>query len=132
MMRHAIIIGSGIGGLATAIRLARQGISVDVYESSGKAGGKISERNLDGFRFDGGPSLLTMPELLLELLDDDLRFPVRKLEIITKYFYPDGTQVMAYSDIRKLSQEVERKLNVPAGKVTSYLQKAATVFELTS
>src|SRR5665647_216877 len=86
MMRHAIIIGSGIGGLATAIRLARQGISVDVYESSGKAGGKISERNLDGFRFDGGPSLLTLPELLLELLDDDLRFPMRKLEIITSYF----------------------------------------------
>ncbi|HEX7585424.1 MAG TPA: FAD-dependent oxidoreductase, partial [Prolixibacteraceae bacterium] len=131
-MRHAIIIGSGIGGLATAIRLARQGISVDVYESSGKAGGKISERNLDGFRFDGGPSLLTLPELLLELLDDDLRFPMRKLEIINKYFYPDGTRVLAYNDVRKLSEEIEEKLKVPAVKVTGYLQKAATVFDLTA
>jgi len=131
-MSTAIIIGSGIAGLATAIRLARQGIIVDIYEASGKAGGKISELNSNGFRFDGGPSLLTLPELLLELLDDDLQFPVRKLDIITKYFYPDGTQIMAYNDIRKLSQEIEEKLKVPASMVTSYLKKAATVFDLTA
>ena len=131
-MSTAIIIGSGIAGLATAIRLARQGISVDIYESSGMIGGKISERNSNGFRFDGGPSLLTLPELLLELLDDDLHIPIRKLEIITKYFYADGTQVMAYNDAGKLSQEIEEKFNVPSGKVTGYLQKAATVFELTA
>jgi len=131
-MTRAIIIGSGIGGLAMAIRLARQGISVAVYESSASAGGKVSERNFDGFRFDAGPSLLTLPELLLQLLDDDLRFPVRKLELITKYFYPDGTQVLAYTNAQKLSAEIEEKLNVPANKVTNYLQKAAKVFELTA
>jgi len=131
-MTKAIIIGSGIGGLAAAIRIARQGISVDVYESSEKAGGKVSQLNLDGFRFDAGPSLLTLPELVHELLDDDLRFPVRKLEVITKYFYPDGTQVSAYNDVQKLASEIEGKLNVSSSKVTSYLQKAAKVYELTS
>ena len=131
-MTHAIIIGSGIGGLAAAIRLSRQGISVDVYESSERAGGKISERNLGGFRFDAGPSLLTLPEMVLELLDDDLQFPIRKLDLITKYFYPDGTQVLAYSNVAKLAEEIQEKLKVPASKVISYLQQAARVWELTS
>ncbi|HZL09280.1 MAG TPA: 1-hydroxycarotenoid 3,4-desaturase CrtD [Prolixibacteraceae bacterium] len=131
-MTHAIIIGSGIGGLASAIRLARQGICVEVFEASETAGGKVSERNFDGFRFDAGPSLLTLPELTFELLDNDLHFSIRKLEIITNYFYPDGTQISAYSDIQRLSAEVEEKLNVPAAKVTRYLQKAAKVYELTS
>ncbi|MBV5348985.1 phytoene desaturase [bacterium] len=131
-MTQAIIIGSGIGGLAAAIRLARQGISIDVYESSEKAGGKVSQLNFEEFRFDAGPSLLTLPELVHELLDEDLRFPIRKLEVITKYFYPDGTQVSAYNDVQKLASEIEEKLNVSSSKVTSYLQKAAKVYELTS
>ena len=131
-MTQAIIIGSGIGGLATAIRLARKGISVDVYESAEKAGGKVSQLHFNGFRFDAGPSLLTLPELVLELLDDDLRFPISKLEVITQYFYPDGIRVSAYNDVQKLASEIEEKLNVSSSKVTSYLRKAAKVYELTS
>lgn len=131
-MTQAIIIGSGIGGLAAAIRLARQGITVEVYESAEKAGGKVSQLQFEGFRFDAGPSLLTLPELVHELLDKDLRFPIRKLEVITKYFYPDGTQVSAYNDVQKLAFEIEEKLNVSSSKVTSYLRKAAKVYELTS
>ena len=131
-MTKAIIIGSGIGGLAAAIRIARQGISVDVFESAEKAGGKVSQLHFDGFRFDAGPSLLTLPELALDLLDDDLRFPTRKLELITKYFYPDGTQLSAYSDVDKFSVEIAEKLQVPASKVTNYLREAAEIYKLTS
>lgn len=131
-MTHAIVIGSGIGGLASAIRLARRGVNVRVYEASEKPGGKISERYFADFRFDAGPSLFTLPELVFELLDDDLTFPVEKLEIITKYFYPDGTQLSSFGDVSKLSAEVEEKLKVPAQKVTNYLKKASTVYDLTA
>ncbi len=131
-MTHAIVIGSGIGGLAAAIRLARQGIIVTVFEAADKSGGKVAERNINGFRFDAGPSLLTLPEMITELLDDDLRFPILKLDLITKYFFPDGTQVQAYSDVQKLSEEIENKLKVPAQKVIGYLQKASKVYELTA
>ncbi|MBW8332079.1 MAG: phytoene desaturase [Prolixibacteraceae bacterium] len=131
-MTRAVIIGAGIGGLALAIRLARQGVKTIVYESSEKAGGKISERNFDGFRFDAGPSLLTLPEMVLELLDADLRFPIRKLEIITKYFYPDGTKLSAFSDVTKLAAEVSEKLKVPKDKVTGYLRKSSVVYDLTA
>ncbi len=131
-MTRAILIGSGIGGIAAAIRLARLGIATEVFEASEKPGGKISERNFGGFRFDAGPSLLTLPELLQDLLDDDLRIPIKKLGIVTNYFYPDGTRLAAYSDVQKLSGEIQEKLNVPAEKVTGYLRKAAKVYELTS
>ena len=131
-MLQAIIIGSGIGGMATAIRLARQGISVAIYESSGKAGGKISERTFGGFRFDSGPSLLTLPALVLELLDEDLQFPIRELEIISRYFYEDGTRLTAYSDVHKLAGEISAKFQIPEVRVTRYLQKAATVYDLTA
>jgi len=131
-MTRAIIIGSGIGGLATAIRLARQGITTTVYESSEKSGGKVSERTFGGFRFDGGPSLLTLPEMTLELLDDDLKFPIRKLKIITKYFYEDGTKLDAYSDVQELATEISEKLQVPKNKITAYLEKASKVYELTA
>lgn len=131
-MVKAIIIGSGIGGLATAIRLARQGISVEVYESSDKAGGKISERTFSGFRFDAGPSLLTLPGLVHELLDEDLQFSIKKLEIITQYFYEDGTRLTAYSDVQKLAAEIGEKFQIPPIRVTRYLEKAATVYDLTA
>jgi phytoene desaturase len=131
-MKSAIVIGSGIGGLAIAIRLARRGVHVLVYEASDRAGGKVIERRIDGFRFDAGPSLFTLPDLVFELLDDDLRFSVEKLEIITKYFYPDDTQLSSFGDVSKLSAEVEEKLNVPAEKVTKYLRKASAVYDLTA
>lgn len=131
-MVEAIIIGSGIGGLATAIRLARQGLSVEVYESAEKAGGKISERHNSGFRFDAGPSLLTLPALVMELLDDDLQFSVKKLDIITQYFYEDGTRLTAYSDVQKLAAEIGEKLKIPETRVTGYLEKASTVYDLTA
>lgn len=131
-MTRAIIIGSGVAGLATAIRLARQGIESEVFESSEAPGGKIAEKRFNGFRFDAGPSLLTLPELLQELLDDDLKIQVQKLEIITRYFYPDGTKLTAWNEVKKLSEEVEQQLDVRAEKVRRYLEKSAEVYDLTS
>lgn len=131
-MTRTIIIGSGIAGLASAIRMARQGHQVDVFEATETLGGKIAERRLAGFRFDAGPSLLTLPELVLELLDYDLQFLVRRLEMITNYFWEDSTQLKAWNDVDKLSQELSDKLGVSPEKVKSYLRKSATVYDLTA
>lgn len=131
-MVKAIVIGSGIGGLATAIRLARLGIKVEIYESSHGPGGKISERNIRGFRFDTGPSLLTLPSLVLELLDEDLQFPIKKLEMITRYFYEDGTILSAHSHADELAREISQKTQVSPITITSYLEKASAIYSLTA
>src|SRR3989339_468737 len=62
------VIGSGVAGLATAIRVAARGDSVTLFEKNGTPGGKISQIRDNGYRFDTGPSLFTLPNLVEELL----------------------------------------------------------------
>ncbi|MCA9887217.1 MAG: NAD(P)-binding protein, partial [Anaerolineae bacterium] len=55
-----VIIGAGIGGLAAAIRLRVAGYDVHIYEKNTRVGGKMSQYEADGFRWDTGPSVITM------------------------------------------------------------------------
>jgi phytoene dehydrogenase-like protein len=93
-----IVVGAGIGGLSAAIRLAVAGKQVVVYEQNGRVGGKMGQVVHDGFRWDTGPSVITMRHVLDELfasagrsLDDYLT--LQPVEPLTRYFYPDGTGV---------------------------------------
>jgi phytoene desaturase len=65
-MTSIIVIGAGIGGLAAAARLARQGFQVTVIEKHATAGGRTGKIEKDGFRFDTGPTLFLMPEVFAE------------------------------------------------------------------
>ena len=64
---HAVVIGSGFGGLAAAIRLGARGYRVTVLERLAEAGGRASVFRQDGFTFDAGPTIITAPFLLEEL-----------------------------------------------------------------
>jgi phytoene dehydrogenase-like protein len=59
--KKIIVIGAGIGGMATAARLARAGHSVEIYEASDQPGGKCRTEWIGRYAFDTGPSLLTIP-----------------------------------------------------------------------
>ena len=63
-MNKAAIIGAGLGGLSASIYLKSKGWEVDVYEAQSFPGGKAAEEYIDGYRFDIGPSLVTMPGFL--------------------------------------------------------------------
>ncbi|MGB1217951.1 MAG: NAD(P)-binding protein, partial [Saprospiraceae bacterium] len=66
----SIIIGAGIGGIATAIRLSTlENHQVEVFETNSFPGGKLSQFELSNFRFDAGPSLFTMPHYVDELFE---------------------------------------------------------------
>ena len=136
-MKKSIVIGAGIAGIATSIRLAKKGYAVEVYESNAYAGGKLSAFSSEGFRFDAGPSLFTMPQYvdaLFELCDEDPRdhFTYHKKEIGCEYFWPDGTRLTAYSDQNRFLQEVEEQLNVAPKVVKKYLARAKEKFDLTA
>jgi phytoene desaturase len=97
-VKKILVIGAGLGGLAAAIRLARAGHAVEVWEKNGEAGGKLKEVCADGFRWDTGPSLLTMPHVLRELfasagerIEDHLE--LIRLESACRYFWTDGTTI---------------------------------------
>ena len=64
---HAVVIGSGFGGLASAIRLAARGYRVTVLEKLDAPGGRAYTFHQDGFVFDAGPTILTAPHLFREL-----------------------------------------------------------------
>ena len=65
--KNVIIIGSGVAGMASAIRLALQGYTVKVFEKNSYPGGKLSDFEMNGYRFDAGPSLFTQPQNIEEL-----------------------------------------------------------------
>ena len=116
-MKKVSIIGSGVGGLATAIRLKCRGYDVCVYEANNTYGGKIAEIKKDGFRFDKGPSLLTVPNKIDELFvlankNPTDYFDYFQLEESFRYFYEDGTIIKAYSDQKKLVSEISQKTKV--------------------
>lgn len=135
-MKNISTIGAGIGGLATAIRLAKKGYRVTVFDSQPNVGGKLNQLNVDGFRFDTGPSLFTLPNLVDELIGiygkNDITLPYNKLEIITRYFFPDGTVLNAWSDPELFANEVENLLGDSKSSVAQYLKDSKELYELTA
>jgi diapolycopene oxygenase len=86
-MPNAIVIGAGIGGIATALRLNKIGYDVTVLEANSYPGGKLYTKDVHGYRFDLGPSLFTMPHLVDELftlfdIDPKSFFEYSKKEVI--------------------------------------------------
>ena len=135
-MKKAIIIGSGVGGLATALRLKAQGLDVVVFENNSYPGGKLSSFNLGQYRFDAGPSLLTMPHYideLFELFNENPKdyFNYKRKDISCKYFWEDKTVLNAYSDKNKFINEINKVLRVDKNIVTKYLLKAKKKYDLT-
>jgi phytoene desaturase len=87
-MSRIVVIGAGVGGLAAAVRLAGAGHEVVVHERAAVAGGKLGGYERAGFRFDTGPSLLTLPQVFADL---DLDLDLRPLDPVVRHVFPDGT-----------------------------------------
>ena len=131
------VIGSGIGGLAIACRLAAKGHEVSVFEKNELPGGKISEINEEGYRFDTGPSLFTLPELVEELYIASgetvpSTFAYKKLEAICKYFYSGGESLIAWSDQQKFTDECVQKLGEDPSNISNYFKNASLIYKITA
>lgn len=131
------VIGSGIGGLATACRLASKGHEVTVFEKNTSPGGKIGEIKMGGYRFDTGPSLFTLPELVEELYSAagetvPSTFAYKKLEVLCKYFYNSGENLIAWSDQQKFTDECVQKLGEDPSTIASYFKSASSIYKITA
>lgn len=134
--KKAIVIGAGIAGIAASIRLQLKGYQVTCIENNSYPGGKLSEIIKEGFRFDAGPSLFTMPQYVDELFllankNPRDHFNYLPLEKTCVYFYEDGTQMTAYADKEKFSKEMQEKLNVSEIAIKNFLQKSKTIYDIT-
>ncbi|MFC2129343.1 phytoene desaturase family protein [Bacteroidota bacterium] len=136
MKLNIAIIGSGIGGLAVAIRLAVRGHDVTVFEQLDRPGGMIQQKRWEGFRWDTGPSFLLMPDQVEELYllaGEEMKMSIRNhlLEQIGKYFFADGLILDAYGDPNLFAKEINEKTGEPAARIENYLNKLRKRYEYT-
>ncbi len=136
MSKSAVVIGAGIGGLSAAIRLAAAGQRVTVFEKNPIVGGKMNELRSNGFRWDTGPSVITMRHVFEELfaiagrkLDDYLDFVA--IDPLTRYFYPDGIVLDASRELARMVEQIERIEPRDVEGYLSYLAYAARLHRIT-
>lgn len=142
MQKRVIVIGGGLAGLSGAIRLARMGFRVQLFEKNTRPGGKMNHLTLQGsmgeYRFGTGPSLLTMPFVFDELFDfagiersSVLDFvPV---EPICRYFYPDGTRLSTFADKTRMMHELHSVISPEeARNYEAFLDYTKRIYDLTA
>lgn len=113
MAKRAAIVGAGVGGLTTALRLLRNGWEVDVYEKNMRAGGRLGRIEGGGFKFDLGPTIVLMPDVFYRLFADLGRrledyLELRPLEPNYRLHFADGSYLDSTSNLQRMMQEIER------------------------
>lgn len=134
MSKKALIVGSGIAGIAASIRLALKGYQVEVFEANSYPGGKLSEIDIQGYRFDAGPSLFTLPEQVEELFrlagkNPSEHFDYLRLDVACHYFWEDGKRLKAWADLSRFAEEVETQLGEPARHIREALERSAFIYD---
>lgn len=132
-----IVIGAGLGGLATAAMLSSGGHEVEVYERTGSYGGKMNEKHIGEYRFDTGPSLFTMPEVLRSVfakcgqnMDDHITLTA--LEPLCRYYFHDGTIFNNYHDREKDLKEINRVAPQDSKAYTEFLRYSEGLYNKTA
>lgn len=135
--RHAVVIGAGLGGLAAALRLRLAGWEVAVCEHGPRPGGKMNRLEQDGYRFDTGPSLITMPWIFGDLFEaagerigDHLELmPVRPL---ADYAWPDGARLRFTANVPELMEGLHAIDARDARNFFPFMELGARLFELSA
>lgn len=136
MPKQAIVVGAGIAGMACALRLRAKGFQVSVFEANTYPGGKLHSKSLEGFRFDMGPSLFTLPRLVDELFELHAKnpkdyFDYHRKTTICNYFWDDDTFFAASAERATFIEEASGFFNEPASVIRGYIHKNQEKYELT-
>ncbi|MGW3606650.1 phytoene desaturase family protein [Micromonospora sp. NPDC005161] len=110
---RVVVVGAGLGGLACALHLAGSGRQVTVLEREPVPGGRAGRLAADGYEFDTGPTVLTMPELIAEALGavgEELGdwLDLTPLDPAYRAYYPDGSTLDVLTDTTRMAAEISR------------------------
>jgi phytoene desaturase len=132
---HAVVVGSGFGGLAAAIRLGARGYRVTVLERLEQLGGRASVLRQDGFTFDAGPTIITAPFLLEELwqlagrrLADDVE--LRSLTPFYRVRFDDGATFDCTSDPAAMRAEVARFAPADVEGYEAFMRASESIYRV--
>jgi phytoene desaturase len=137
MSRSALVVGAGVGGLSAAVRLASTGWKVTVLEQAQEVGGKLGLFERDGFRFDTGPSLVTLPSIWFDTLEASgmspaaarAALPLRRLDPIARYRFADGVWWDHPSSEADLIAACEQLSDGSGNSMRTFLRRAEAMWE---
>jgi phytoene desaturase len=114
--QKVVVVGAGLAGLSAALRLAGAGRDVTVIERESVPGGRNGLLNKDGYAFDTGPTVLTMPSLIQDAFSavgEDMKDWLELMPVSPLYraFYADGTQIDVHADTKAMEQEIREKVS---------------------
>ena len=132
--KRVAVVGAGLGGLSAAISLAQEGYSVAVYEKNGQIGGKLNVHRAEGYSFDLGPSILTLPHLFERLFERSGRrmadyFSIRPVRPHWRNFFEDGTVIDLYPEPDRMAEEA-RKAGESREAIEAFLRYTYDLFDL--
>ena len=113
---HVVVVGAGLAGLSAALRLAGAGRKVTVIERESVPGGRNGLLEKDGFSFDTGPSVLTMPSLIQDAFScvgEDMKdwLELSPLKPLYRAFYHDGSQIDVHANTAEMEEEIRRTVS---------------------
>ncbi len=114
--QKVVVVGAGLAGLSAALRLAGAGRDVTVIERETVPGGRNGLLNKDGYAFDTGPTVLTMPSLIQDAFSavgEDMKDWLELMPVSPLYraFYADGSQIDVHADTAAMEQEIREKVS---------------------
>ena len=113
---HVVVVGAGLAGLSAALRLAGAGRKVTVLERESVPGGRNGLLKKDGYSFDTGPSVLTMPSLINDAFNcvgEDMKdwLELTPLTPLYRAFYADGSQLDVHADTNEMEAEIAKHIS---------------------
>ena len=131
---RVVVVGAGIAGLAAAIRLAAQGVSVTVVDKASAPGGKMRQISIAGLPIDSGPTVLTMRWVFDDLFDaagttTDAQVRLIPAEVLARHAWSDGSRLDLFADIHRSAQAIEAFAGrAEASRYLAFCERAAQVY----
>jgi len=132
--KKVIVIGAGLGGISAAISLRQAGYEVELLEKNERIGGKLNVLRAEGFTFDLGPSILTLPHILARLFERSGRemrdyITLRPVRPHWRCFFEDGTVVDLVPEPAAMAEQA-RRVKEPPENVERFLEYSGRLFDL--
>jgi diapolycopene oxygenase len=136
MKKQVAVIGAGLGGLSAAISLAAEGFAVRVFEKNDKVGGKLNVRRMEGFTFDLGPSILTLPHIFRRLFERAGRrmedyVQIEEVRPHWRNFFEDGLTFDLTPDRAAMEQELAKLSTDETRGFYEFLDYSKKIYDLT-
>ncbi len=132
--RRAVVIGSGFGGLAIAIRLQAAGLRVTLLEKRDRIGGRAYQLEDSGYTFDMGPSLITAPEIIDSIFRAGGRRLTDYVDLVPldpfyRIYFHDGTHIDYVGDLERMRAQMARFDEKDADNLDSFLDRTRPIYD---